>query len=124
MPAASTVSPPARSVASPLKARVGYPGKKSSGRRKTSSSPSGSQTGAPVPSARSASAPKWSKWLCVSRIAAQVAPELGEREPDLGGVRPGIDHGGLGRAPVGADEVAVRPDLPERELVNGERQGG
>ena len=48
----------------------------------------------------------------------------GEREPDLGGVRARIDHDGLGRAPVGADEVAVRPDLPERELVNRERQGG
>jgi hypothetical protein len=48
----------------------------------------------------------------------------GEREPDLGGVRPRVDYDGLGRAPVGADEVAVRPDLPERELVNRERQGG
>ena len=48
----------------------------------------------------------------------------GEREPDLGGVRARIDDDGLGRAPVGADEVAVRPDLPERELVNRERQGG
>ena len=39
---------------------------------------------APVPSARSASAPKWSKWLCVSRIAAQRRPRAGECEPDLG----------------------------------------
>ena len=37
----------------------------------------------------------------------------GEREPDLGGICPRIDHDDLGRAPVGADEVAVRPDLPE-----------
>ena len=48
----------------------------------------------------------------------------GQRQPDLGGVRARVDHDSLRRAPVGADEVAVRPDLPERELVNGERQGG
>ncbi len=37
-------------------------------------SPSGIQTGAPVPSARSATPPRWSKWPCVIRIAAQAAP--------------------------------------------------
>ena len=45
-----------------------------SGLSRSIRSPSGMCTGAPVPSARSATPSRWSKWPCVTRIAAHCAP--------------------------------------------------
>ena len=46
-----------------------------------------------------------------------------EIESDLGRFGTRVDDDRLGRGPVGANEIAIRPDLAERELVNGERHG-
>ena len=44
-------------------------------------------TGAPVPSARSATPPRWSKWPCVIRIAAHAEPlRAAEDLEDVGDV--------------------------------------
>ncbi len=74
-------------------------------------------TGAPVPSARSATPPRWSQWPWVTRIATHSGAAPGQLEADLGRVRARIDDHGFGRARV-PDEVAVRPDRTELEARN------
>ena len=80
-------------------------------------------TGAPVPSARSATPSRWSQWPCVIRIAAQRAPISASREPDRRRVAARVDDDRLRRAALGPDEVAVRPDRAERELFDDGRHG-
>ena len=122
MPAASIVSPPLSSVASPVNARVGKPGKKSFGRRKTSSSPSGSHTGA------RAFGEIGERTEVIEMAVRQQdrragRAQTGKLEPDLGSVGARVDDDSFGRLYVGANEVAIRPDLAEWELFNGERHG-
>ena len=62
----------------------------------------------------------WSKCPCVTRIAAQRAPHRGERAADRRRVTARVDDDRLGAPPRRPDEVRVRPDRPELELVDGE----
>ena len=45
----------------------------------------------------------------------------GELEPELRGIAAGVDDDRLGRAPVGPDDVAVRPERAELVRVDRER---
>ena len=100
-------------VASPSYGRIGMPGKKSAGRRKTSSSPSGSPDG----SARALGEVGERAEVVVVAVGEQDRgagrARSGEREPDLGRVCAGIDDDRLGRASIRPHEVAVRADLAE-----------
>ena len=49
--------------------------------------------------------------------------EPSERQPDLGRVTARVDDDGLARAGLGPDDVAVRPDRSERELIDAQRHG-
>ena len=89
-----------------------------------SRSPSGMYTGAPVPSARSATPPRWSKWPCVIRIAAHAAPLRASCEPQLGGVAARVDDGRLRRTALGAQHVAVRLQRPEGVAIDDEAHAG
>ena len=77
-----------------------------------------------MPSARSASGAEVVVVAVGEQDRGAGRARSGEREPDLGGVRARIDDDGLGRAPVGADEVAVRPDLAEWSWSTASARGG
>ena len=50
-------------------------------------------------------------------------PHLGEPQPDRRGIAARIDDDRLPRAPLGADEVAVRPDRAQHVLFDVGRHG-
>ena len=81
-------------------------------------------TGAPVPSARSATPPRWSKWPCVIRIAAHAAPLPRELEPELCGIAARVDDDRFRRTAVGAKHVAVGLDRPEGVAIDDESSRG
>ena len=89
--------------------------------------PSGMYTGAPVPSARSATPPTWSKWPCVIRIArtaralrasssrssARVAARVDDRRPRLAPRSRArrSSSSASGPEPVSVDDDATRASL-------------
>jgi hypothetical protein len=58
-------------------------------------SPSAMCTGAPVPSARSATPRRWSQWPCVTRIRLAAGAEARERQAELGRITARVDYHGI-----------------------------
>ena len=80
----------------------------------TGASSSGHQTSAPVARATGATAPTWSKWVWVSRIAATSSSSASIASSSRCGLVAGIDHDRLARA-VAAGDVAVLLHRPDGE---------
>ncbi len=74
---------------------------------------SGTQTSAPVARATGATAPTWSKWVWVSRIASSFDAQLVDRAEQAVGLLAWVD-----------DQRAVRAVAPEQEAVLLDRPDG
>ena len=75
-------------------------------------------------SARSATPPRWSQCAVRDRGSRRTrAPVRASSSRELRRVAARIDHDGLRRAALGADDVAVRPDRAELVAVDGEAHG-
>ena len=80
----------------------------------TNASIFGTQTSAPVARATGATAPTWSKWVCVRRIASSWHAERVDRAEQLVGLVAGVDDQRAVRA-VAADDVGVLRHRPDGE---------
>ena len=80
----------------------------------TGTSISGHQTGAPVAFATGATAPTWSKWVWVRRIASTPIPSSLDRAEDPLGLVAGVDDDAA-VGPLATGDVAVLGDLADGE---------
>ena len=77
----------------------------------------GQWTGAPVARATGATAPMWSKWVCVRRIASRLDAGVRDRLEQAVGLLAGIDQDGAVVA-VEAHEVGVLGQRPDGERAD------
>ena len=115
-PASSSRSPPASVCSASYDSNGPKPGHgtKLMMSASTKASISGTQTSAPVALATGATAPTWSKCVCVSRIAVELDAERVDRAEQLVGLLARIDDQRPVRA-VAAEEVGVLRHRPDGE---------